>query len=258
MLCLAPESAKDGKGFDPDSFHHLVDVEEGSFWFQGRNQLILWALERYCPTAGSLLEVGCGTGYVLAGIRAKRPDMQLAGAELYVEGLAHARRRVPSADFYQLDATQIPFEEEWDVVCAFDVLEHVGDDQTFLAGLHAAARPGGRLLVTVPQHRWLWSRADDYAHHVRRYTRRELVDKVGGAGFRVERVTSFVTLLLPAMWASRLRDRRSRAAYDPTREHVSGAVAPILKRTLGAEVSLIKRGVDLPVGGSLLLVAARP
>jgi SAM-dependent methyltransferase len=257
VVCLAPAAAANGNGFDPDAFEGLAGVEDESFWFRGRNRLILWALSRYCAGAGSMLEVGCGTGYVLAGIRAAQPGIRLGGAELYLEGMAHARRRVPDAAFYQLDATRIPFEQEWDVVGAFDVLEHVEDDEAFLRGMYRALRPGGRLLVTVPQHPRLWSAADEYAHHVRRYTRRELLQKVDRAGFAVERVTSFMALLLPAMWASRLRDKRRRQAYDPSREHARTRATPVLGRVLDLERACIRRGVDFPAGGSLMVVATR-
>lgn len=258
ILRFAPEAATAGNGFDPAAFAQLAEVEEGSFWFQGRNRLILWALKRYFPRARSLLEVGCGTGYVLSAIRRARPQMRLSAAELYVEGLMIARGRVPDADYYQLDATRIPFEREWDVVCAFDVLEHVSDDDAFLAGLFTAARPGGGLLVTVPQHPRLWGAADEYAHHVRRYRRGELLDKVRGAGFRVDRVTSFVSLLLPAMWWSRRRDRAGGEPFEPGREHSSTRLSRMLEGVLDLERNMIARGVDLPVGGSLLVVASRP
>jgi SAM-dependent methyltransferase len=258
VLCFAPEAIDAGRGFDRAAFDHLARLEEGSFWFRGRNKLIAWALERHFPAARSLLEIGCGTGYVLRGLRRARPALTLAGAELYPEGLRFARERVPDATFLQLDATRVPYEAEWDVVGAFDVLEHVEDDEAVLAGMRRAARPGGGVIVTVPQHPWLWSAADDYARHVRRYRRRELVAKVRAAGLRVERVTSFVSILLPAMYVSRWLERRADAGYDPEREHAAAARLKPLERVLDLERLAIRRGVDLPVGGSLLLAARRP
>jgi SAM-dependent methyltransferase len=258
VLCFAPERAAAGNGFDPASFRLLAELESDSFWFRARSRLILWALERYFPAAEALLEVGCGTGFVLAGIRDARPRMRLAGADLYVEGLEHARRRVADAAWYQLDATNVPFESEWDVVAAFDVLEHIPEDEDVLASLHRAVRPGGGLLVTVPQHPWLWSRADDYAHHVRRYRHRELQSKIARAGFRIERSTSFVSALLPAMWLSRLRDRRAGDRYDPAREHAVSRLSGVLEAVLDVERTAIERGISLPAGGSLLVVATHP
>lgn len=256
--CLAPEAVGTVQGFDPEAFERLARTEQRSFWFRSRNRLIVWALDRYLPSARSMLEIGCGTGFVLSGVAAGRPGMVLAGAELHPEGLRFARERVPQAAFVQLDAARMPYEGEWDVVGAFDVLEHIEDDEAALAGMVAATRPGGGVLITVPQHASLWSQADDYARHARRYSRSELVRKVERAGLQVVRVTSFVSILLPLMYASRWRERAGRRRYDPAREHASAARVPLLERALDAERAVIRRGVDLPAGGSLLLVAGRP
>ncbi|MGH2902959.1 MAG: class I SAM-dependent methyltransferase [Solirubrobacteraceae bacterium] len=233
-----------------------MELEEDSFWFRARSRLILDALKAEFPRARSLLEIGCGTGYVLNGIHGALPDIELTGADLYVQGLRHAQRRVPSAQVVQCDAERLPFADAFDVVAAFDVLEHVDDDVGVLADLRRAVRSDGGLMVTVPQHRWLWSPADDFAYHRRRYVRRELIAKVQGVGFEPVRVTSFVFSLLPLMFASRLRDRHADEPYDPVREHQQSIrLGPLLERILGIEARLIRRGVSLPAGGSLFMVA---
>jgi SAM-dependent methyltransferase len=245
-------------GFDPAAFDRLASIEQASFWFRSRNRLIAWSVKEYFPRASSLLEIGCGTGFVLAGLEAAHPSLQLTGAELYAGGLRHAAARAPKADFLQFDARDIPYEKEFDVVGAFDVLEHVDRDEEVLAGMRQAVRSKGGILVTVPQHAWLWSANDDYAEHKRRYSRSELTSKVTRAGFDVRRVTSFVSLLLPMMALSRFAERVSRRPYDPGREHESArrADAP-LERIADLELRLLKRGVNFPAGGSLLLVATR-
>lgn len=247
-----------GRGFSPESFSHLVGIEERSFWFAGRNRLITVAMERYFPQATSFLEVGCGTGYVLLGLQAARPSLTLCGSELFEEGLEFARARLPGARLLQADARALPFHEEFDVAGAFDVLEHIDDDERALASMRDAIRPGGGVLITVPQHPRLWSPADDYAEHQRRYTRRELREKLDRAGFRVLRMTSFVTAALPAMVVSRARQRHDSAPYDPTAEHrAAERLAKPLGAALAAETWLIQHGVTFPVGGSLLAVAQR-
>jgi SAM-dependent methyltransferase len=261
VLAFAPELADgvEGEGgFERDAFEILSRLEEESFWFQARNALILWALDSHTPGAASLLEVGCGTGFVLQAIGRARPGMRLMGSELFTDGLRHAARRVPDAELMQMDARQIPFEDEFDALGAFDVLEHIDDDRGALAACRRALRPGGALFLTVPQHPRLWSSADDYAHHLRRYTRGELVAKLASAGLEPVRVTSFVTLLLPLMVVSRLTERRARATYDPVLEHErSSKLRRPLEAVMRAESALIRRGVSFPAGGSLLAVARR-
>src|SRR2546426_6344952 len=175
------------------SFRDLRTIEEGSFWFRARNRLIVWALARYFPRAGSFLEVGCGTGFVLKGVRTALPHLEIAGGELGMAGLAVARERVPDVPLYALDAGRLPFANEFDVLGAFDVIEHVDDDEEVLSQFRTALREGGGLLLTVPQHQWLWSAADDYSGHRRRYTRADLSAKLSRAGFRIIRITSFVS-----------------------------------------------------------------
>jgi SAM-dependent methyltransferase len=246
-------------GFEPEAFDRLALLEQASFWFRSRNDLLIWSMRRYFPRAQSLLEIGCGTGFVLNGLDMALPELRVAGAELHAAGLQYASRRLAGVDLFQFDARSIPFAEEFDVIGAFDVLEHIDEDEQVLAEMRAAVRPGGGVLVTVPQHPWLWSASDDYAKHQRRYRRSELLRKVTAAGFTVRRITSFVSLLLPAMIASRMGSWMTSRAYDPGAEHAAAQRASKLLEHIGTfERSLITRGVDLPVGGSLLLVASRP
>ncbi len=246
-------------GYDASLFEAIAAVEERSFWFVARNRLIVSTLRRRFPQARSLLEIGCGSGAVLRELHAAFPGMRLVGGDLFEEGLEIARRRLPGIELLRFDAREIPFEREFDVVAAFDVLEHVDEDERVLAGLWRAARPGGGLVLLVPQHRWLWSDADRVARHVRRYTRRELVSKVRRADFAVEAATSFVTTLLPALVASRVARRIFGRPYDPVSELYPGpALNAALLRVLDGERRLIGRGVSLPAGSSLLVVARKP
>src|SRR2546428_190271 len=82
-------------GYDAAFFHTLAAMEPDNYWFEARNRLLVWALRRYFPAARSFLEIGCGTGFVLAGIRRALPRLALAGAEGFSEGLAFAESRVP-------------------------------------------------------------------------------------------------------------------------------------------------------------------
>jgi SAM-dependent methyltransferase len=241
---------------DDEAFARLLLAEERSFWFRARRRLLVATLDRHFPTATSFLEVGCGNGHVLAGVADAHPRMRVAGTDLSAAGLEHARQRVPRAQLLQADARELPFTQEFDVVGAFDIVEHVADDRRVLSAMRAAVRPGGGVIVSVPQHRWLWSEADRFAGHQRRYTRRELKGKLVDAGFDVRAMTSFVTVPLPLMAASRAWERLSRAPYDPDREFALPAVVDrVLERALDAEAALIARGASLPAGGSLLAVA---
>lgn len=258
-LAFASDLAQKNEGFKPEYFVELAALEEQNFWFCARNRLIVWALGGHFPGAASFLEVGCGTGYVLSGIKRAFPGMQMWGSEIYCAGLGFAAARVGDAMLFQMDAREIPFEDEFDVIGAFDVLEHVEEDERVLQQLYRAVKPSGGVILTVPQHPSLWSQQDEAVCHVRRYRRNELKEKVKAAGFKVEMITSFVSLLLPLMVLSRLRRRVPENQYDPMAELKLGVIAnAILGSAMNIERVLIQWGARLPVGGSLLLVARKP
>ena len=252
-----PRPSSAASGYDVALYDEIAEAESRSFWFRARNRLIVSTVRRHFPYAQSLLEVGCGTGFVLAALREAFPGMRLVGAELFAEGLEIARRRLPDLEFVELDATRMPYEDEFDVVGAFDVLEHIEEDTAALRDMEKALRAGGGVVLLVPQHPRIWSRMDTVSRHVRRYTRRELTEKVRAAGLEPVVATSFVSTLLPAMIASRALRRALRLPYDPIAELQPGLLNRPFERILDGERWLIERGLSLPVGGSLLLVARK-
>jgi SAM-dependent methyltransferase len=255
----APSYAHDGGGFKANYFANLAKLEEANFWFRARNKLITWALAKYKPDLKSFLEIGCGTGYVLSGIAREFPEVELRGSEIFLAGLGFAAARLPAVNFIQMDARDIPYLSEFDCVGAFDVLEHITEDERVLHQVYESLKPGGVLLLTVPQHAWLWSPVDEYACHVRRYSASEILQKLTRANFHILTSTSFVSTLLPAMVISRfLQSKQSVEAFDAAAElKVHPALNKILSFALAIEVKLIKLGMRLPVGGSRLVVARR-
>lgn len=242
--------------FSPKAFEELAKHESNNWWFKSRNEVILWVLDHRCAGFRSLLEVGCGTGFVLEAISKKYEGAALFGSEYFEEGLRYARQRVPSAVFQQLDATTMVDVESFDLIGVFDVLEHIDEDEKVIANLARATNPGGALLITVPQHRWLWSGIDEYACHVRRYTRDELVAKVKRAGLDIEYVSSFVSLLLPLMWLSRVRSKQR--IIDPMREFkIPRWLNAVLEAVMRLEHFCLRKGIRFPIGGSIILVGRK-
>jgi SAM-dependent methyltransferase len=257
FLAWAPELAKRNDGFPEDSFEGLARVEASNFWFRSRNAIILWALRKYFPDFQSLLEVGCGTGFVLSGITKAFPNARVTGSEIYTAGLTFAAQRLPDVQLLQMDARNLPYEAEFDVVAAFDVIEHIIEDELVLRKFHRAIKPAGYCLLTVPQHKWLWSPVDVAACHQRRYNAPELRSRVEAAGFRIVRSTSFVTLLLPLMLASRLAAQRTGQAGGSDTLALNPIIDRVLEAIMRVEHLLIRFGVSLPIGGSRLVVCQR-
>lgn len=260
IVRFAMESTQQADGFHPSYFADLAELEKNSFWFKARNKLISWVVATYFPSARTFLEVGIGTGYVLTGLSERFPTLELHGSELFLEGLQFAKQRLPKASLYQMDARQIPFVDHFDAIGAFDVLEHIDEDETVLAELFKAVHPGGGVIVTVPQHKILWSVVDEISYHKRRYSRNDLIEKIKRAGFEPVFVSSFVSFLFPMLLLTRLTKRGVKAEdYDRTAEHrASPRFNGLLDLVMNAERALLTRGLSLGFGGSLLVAAKKP
>jgi SAM-dependent methyltransferase len=156
-------------------------------------------------------------------------------------------------------ALALPFADAtFDVVGAFDVVEHCDPESVALAELGRVLRPGGRLLLSVPAYEWAWTDHDVRAGHHRRYTRRRLVAAVEAAGFEVDRCTYGFAGVFPFFAAERLARRlRRRTSAEDGLPQVSGTVDQVLTGISRAE-SRVLRSRDLPFGSSVFLAGRKP
>ncbi len=251
--------------FDASAFEFLFGMEERHFWHVGRREIILDALrtEVLNVAKSRMLEVGCGNGSVLGYL--KQNGVSIEGGDIFLEGLRFCRRRVPSAVLYHIDLMALLFRNEFDVIGIFDVLEHVDDDERALVEIRQALKPGGKLILTVPAHEWLWSAFDVTSHHKRRYSKRELVGRLERTGFDVNKASFYVFFLFPVLAAIRLlgniwrgtrrADRNNRTPSYPELQTVP-LVNEVLLGLLRLE-RLLLRHTGLPCGASLLVVAQK-
>jgi SAM-dependent methyltransferase len=266
-LARSPTQTAESCSYDPDSFAQLFAVEDRHFWFRARNKAIASQASQVTArmTAGyRVLEAGCGTGNVLRVLELTCTGGMVVGMDLFPEGLQYARQRT-SCSLVRGDINALPFARPFDVVCLFDVLEHLHDDVEVLGSLHKMLSRNGVLLLTVPAHPSLWSYFDVASHHCRRYEVEELKSKLAGAGFRVEYITYYMASIFPLVWLGRrLRSLKRRGAapdVDGAKALASGelrvipVVNGLLAFLLSLEAPLIARRRHLPIGTSLLVVA---
>lgn len=256
FVCYAPSFLEDSSHFPQEKFKELYELEAGHFWFEARNRIINHFVNRYLGGKKKIkcLEIGCGTGFVLENIARVNPDFELEGTELYVEGLRFAHSRSPHLKFFQSDARNLPFDNEYNGIFAFDVVEHIEEDLDTLKSIYKSLKPGGYVFISVPQHMWLWSKQDEFACHKRRYSRKELAQKLSVCNFTVEAMTSFVFTLLPVMFLSRLKNTE---ASEMNEFKISKAANKMLALGMKVDEILIKNGFSLPWGGSLFAVARK-
>jgi SAM-dependent methyltransferase len=220
----------------------LTELEGRHWWYRERRALLARAVAALTP--GDALDVGAAGGGNTRVLR--RLGWRAAALEYGTEGAQVCAER--GIAVLRADATRLPLApRSLDLVVAFDVLEHLEDDKAAASGVFEALRPGGVFLVAVPCDMRLWSEHDVAVGHVRRYARTELLDLLGGAGFVIDDVRSWMVLLRPAV-ALRRRASSGSDLNDPP---------AWLNRALHSVVALERW---LPVGslpGVSLLVRAR-
>ncbi len=262
IKCYHPDCAESFDGYPCSGFDTTDDVGQGSFWVASRIRLLKREIIRAVGGIDSpkFLEIGCGNGALLAAL-ASEPGIGLLGSEISLRGLRSAREQCPSVELIQMNASAIPFADEFDTIGAFDVIEHIKDDMTVLHGICKALKPAGQLVLTVPQHQFMWSGLDEFVQHQRRYSRRDLLRKLESAGFQVTYVTSFVFMLFPLMLVSRLFDRRRNTQISAADFDKKVRFSPLINRAFDFFMRIDELMIDhrwsLPWGGTLLVVARK-
>jgi 2-polyprenyl-3-methyl-5-hydroxy-6-metoxy-1,4-benzoquinol methylase len=223
-------------------------------WSQGRRRVVAAQLERLdIPAGATALDAGCGGGLLLAELAR---HAEAYGVDADAESVALARAAVGDDRVQVARLEALPFPDaRFDLVMSMDVLEHLDDDRAALRELRRVTRPGGRMLVSVPALPALFSSHDVAAGHRRRYRRRDLVAAAGETGWRLREAKSFNSFLLPVAAVARLATRRSPPESDVRRAH--GPAARAIEIALGVEARLLRAGVRLPIGLSLLAVFER-
>jgi len=238
---------------DPAYVAVHLEEDRSHWWFRGRLAIIRATLRRVLPERRvRLLELGCGSGNVLAALAEFGEAVGMDGHE----GLAAAAR----AAGLDVRVGRLPDDlgvaPDWaDVVLLLDVIEHVEDDVATLCAARAGVGEGGLLVVTVPAYQWLWSGHDEVLGHRRRYTAAGLRAAVERAGFEVLHVSYFNTLLFPLLAAIR-GWKRLRGDRGHDLRHPALPLNRLLERVFALERHLVPR-VDLPFGASLLLIGRR-
>ena len=236
----------------------MLEVDERHWWYRGRRLIVRTELNRLpIPAEARVLDAGCGSGRMLEELA---DYGSVSGIELDPDAAAFAASR-QRGEVKVGRLEELPWESgSFDLITCLDVIEHTADDRRTLAELRRVAKPGGWLLVTVPAYQALWSLHDVANHHFRRYSRRMLRLAAVEAGWRVLRMTSFNSLLLPPAAVIRLaqRGRSPDDGYTPELRLGPEWLNRVLEQPLRAEARWLSRGGTLPAGLSLMALLENP
>lgn len=238
---------------DQAYYRQMAALEDDHWWFEARRRILKRVLDDLVldPAKATVCEIGCGTGGNLPLLASYGT---LWACEPDLRALAHAQTRHVGTVQQGALPDALPFSElSFDLVAMWDVLEHVEADAASLQAVRHLLKPSGTLVLTVPAYRWLWSHHDVVNHHVRRYTKRALIAKIKEAGFQIEHVTYFNTLLFPVVAAVRMiQNAIRRKGSDLTMPNAR--LNRMLLRLFASERHWVTRW-QVPVGISILVVA---
>jgi SAM-dependent methyltransferase len=235
-------------------YQQMAELDDRHWWYRARRKIIAELIRREArlPKNAQILEIGCGTGHNLAMLSGFG---HVEGLELDDEARALSEKRlgrkVMSSPLPELAG--VP-DRHYDLIGAFDVIEHIDDDHAALASIATKLKAGGTFMMTVPAHQWMWSAHDSVNHHKRRYSKRSLKALIDASPLELKRAGYFNSLLFPLAVAERAASKlRGKEQADVTLPPAPLNIA--LERVFAAERHLVGR-LPLPPGLSLFAVAS--
>lgn len=236
-------------------YDHMAQLDQRHWWYRARREVLADLIRRTVtlPKRAKILEIGCGTGHNLAMLT---QFGAVDALELDEEARSIAEKRlghhVMSAPLPEIDEVA---DATYDLIGAFDVIEHIEDDRAALTSITGKLKRGGSLVLTVPAHPWLWSAHDTVNHHKRRYSRRALKRLVDRSPLKLMKIGYFNSLLFPLAVAKRVASQ-IRGSNDASIGLPPPRVNSALERIFAAERHMVGR-IGLPPGLSLFAVAKR-
>lgn len=237
-------------------YSHMADLDQKHWWYLGRRRVLARLIDRLVrpPAQAKILEIGCGTGHNLAMLQ-QFGEVDAVELDASVREIAERRlgRKVMSARLPELE--EVP-DERYDLIAAFDVIEHIEGDDAALNAIAGKLRSGGKLAMTVPAHPWMWSAHDVINHHKRRYSKRTLTALIERSPLRLDGIGYFNSALFPLAAAQRLASKAMRK--DDAKLGIPPApVNALLTSIFAFERHTIGR-LPLPPGLSLYAIASKP
>jgi len=235
-------------------YQQMAELDDRHWWYRGRRRIIADLIRREVrpPADAQILELGCGTGHNLAMLGGFG---HVDGLELDDEAreLSEKRlgRKIMSSPLPELGEVA---DSHYDLIGAFDVIEHIEDDRAALASIATKLKPGGKFVMTVPAHQWMWSAHDVVNHHKRRYSKSNLKALIESSPMTLERVGYFNSLLFPLAVAERAASK-VRGKNDGDVKLPPAPINAVFERIFEAERYLVGR-LPLPPGLSLFAVAS--
>lgn len=256
--CFSFDEINNNTYFTKHLFPHLEGASDRHFWYLGRRLIIYNMIKNFSHKEMKMLEIGCGIGDVTKYLY--RKDIDIETSDIYLNVLKMLKGKL-GIKCYQLDAENIPFKEEYDIIGIFDVLEHIDNDNKVLKDINYALRKSGRVIITVPAFKFLWSYCDNVSCHKKRYVKKMLKKKLEENGFQIERISYMFFFISPLIMVSRIIGKffvkkEKQQAMVENELKIIPIINNVFYYLMKIEAYIVKY-LNLPFGTSLIAVARK-
>ncbi len=251
---------------DRSYFKEYYNLERKNWWFTVRRKILSERIGHVLqnPTNISSLNVGAATGTTSDMLTQFGKVMSVE----YDEDCCQFTQSFLSTPIIQGSITELPFENEnFDLVCAFDVIEHVADHAKAVDEMIRVCKPGGHIAITVPAYKFLWGEHDVINQHFKRYTRYELLELFKKHKGKIIYHSYFNSLLFIPIAAFRLlanliKKLKSNKKVKPESDHAifgtQGFFNTLLAGIFSIDYYLLKWGFRFPAGVSVMVFFQKP
>ena len=236
-----------------DTYKWLDDIQDRHWWVKARKEIVINLFEKYLDSGSlDILEIGFGTGGVLEAVSRYGKTWGMDNAE----AVEYTKKRYPSDRLREgrlPDKVSFP-ENSFDRLIMLDVLEHIEDDFLSLKKTAKLLRSGGILFLTVPAFNFLWSKHDEDAMHMRRYSRGEIIQKLKEAGFDIVKCSYFNTFLFAPIVIAKLSNKIKAGSLE--KRVLPRVIENLFYNIFRSEKMFLDR-FSLPFGISIVCIAQK-
>lgn len=239
-----------------DMYRIFFEIQRKHWWFVAKKTIVLDTIDRHLSKHADtkVLDIGCGSGLML---NALEKFGETFGMDVSDDAIGFSKEIFNGKVEKGSLPDQIPYAENFfNLITALDVIEHVDRDIDSLVAIRSRLVSGGKALITVPAYMFLWTSFDELNEHKRRYTLTELEFKLVQAGFTVEKISYFNTLLFPLVYVVRMLNKVLKRDGAADLEIPGRPLNFLLGAIFGIEKYLL-RIVNMPFGASVLAVARK-
>lgn len=239
-----------------NAFDEMKNTQDSHWWFRGKRAILEKLLNSLCLSLNAqILEIGCGTGSNLT-LLSKFGNITALEIDNEARKYAAELAGIPVLNGWLPDGLFNISGKKFDLICMFDVLEHIESDSESLKTLREYLVPDpankGKLFITVPAYQWMYSQHDKELSHFRRYSKNELTDKLTVAGYKICSIGYMNTLLFPLMLLSRLMGKFC-SHKDTGTKTPPAVINTLMFRIFSTEKNWAPK-VKMPFGGTVYAI----